>query len=240
MLLAVQHEQPTSDAAAIRSHVAECDACAGRWRDLAEADAAVAALLHELDHPLPSDNATTWLRARPHRLRRALLTAAAAVTLTVAAAATIVPSSPLRRWINDRRDVPPARAIQPDSSASATAVTPLASGIAIHAPRNLTVVFRREQNTGVIEIARSRSGEVTFRSRGGFTAYELAVGQVSIDNRVPADAYLIDLPPAVQRLRILVGDRVLLRWPEDSARVMVTQDSQRVRVVLDLSRPVVP
>jgi hypothetical protein len=211
-----------------------------RWKELNEEDAAVAALLRELDHGRPVASAPTWLQSRPRRLRRALLTAAAAATLTVAAAATIIPTSPLHRWINDRRETRPSQAKAPTALVPLTPTAPLASGISVRAPHSLTVRFRRDQYTGVIEIAPSRSSDVIFRSRGGTTAYQLGAGQVSIDNQVPAQTYLIDLPAFVQRLRILVGNRVVFRWPDDSAHSDPTPATRPSRIVLDLSHPDVP
>ena len=241
-LLALLHEQPVENAEATRSHVTACDDCASRWRQLSADDDAVAGLLGVLDHPVPAVRAGSTLSLRQrHRLRRALLIAGSAATLAVAAAATVVPVSPLHQWIHDAvtgRVVPndAPRPLSPPPAAPAA----LASGIAIPATRRLVVVFRREPTSGVVEIARSDTGDVTFRSRGGTTAYAVASNHVSIDNQAPAVAYFIGIPPAVQQVRILVGSRVLLRWPEDSARVALPEQSVRARIVLAAPRENVP
>lgn len=243
-LLALLHEQPVENAAATRSHVIACDDCASRWRQLSADDDAVAGLLGVLDHPAPAVRARSTLSLRQrhrHRLRRALLIAGSAATLAVAAAAMVVPVSPLHQWIRDAvtgRVVPSdaPRPLSPPPAAPAA----LASGIAIPATRKLLVIFRREPTSGVVEIARSDTGDVTFRSRGGTTAYAVTSNHVSIDNQAPAVAYFIGIPPAVQQVRILVGSRVLLRWPEDSARVALPEQSVRARIVLAAPRENVP
>jgi lipoprotein-anchoring transpeptidase ErfK/SrfK len=200
----------------------------------------VAALLHELDHPPPVDGTPPWLQRRHHRFRHAVLTAAAAATLAAAAAAAIIPGSPLHRWVIGRPDVGAMPAMVPGAPPSAGPSVPLASGLSIRAPLSLTVTFRRDQTTGVIEITRSSSSDVTFRSRGGTTAYRLGAGQVSIDNQLPAQRYLIDLPASVQRLRIVVGHHEVMRWPEDSVRLTRGHETRATRVVLDLAHPGVP
>jgi lipoprotein-anchoring transpeptidase ErfK/SrfK len=196
--------------------------------------------MRELDHGVRVDATPPWLRSRRRRFRRALLTAGAAATLAVAAAAAIIPDSPLHRWVIRRQDVVPMHAPPAGKPASAAPSVPLASGLSIRAPRSLTVKFRRDQAVGMIEITRSNSIGVTFRSRGGTTAYRLSAGQVSIDNQLPARTYLIDLPASVQRLRIMVGRRALMRWPEDSIRLTRGHETRPALVVLDLAHPGVP
>jgi len=238
LLLALIHEQSFDDAAAIRGHVATCAECGARSRELSAHDAEIAELLASLDHPLSAmaqaKSSRLWTSSR---LRRASLIAGAAATMAAAAAA-MVPSSPLHRWIVQQSApaTPAAPRPTPATTPAATQTAPadpmLASGIAIPAPVALIVEFKREQQSGVIEIARTTNGDVTFRSRGGKTAYDVAEGHVSIDNQSPADAYLIDIPAGVRRMRIRIGTRTLIRWPEDSARLVQPTASGRVVVPL--------
>jgi hypothetical protein len=239
-LLAALHRESLPEASTIREHVAGCGRCSARWHELELEDAAVAALLCDLDHDVPAGAVQPWLQSRPRRFRRALLTAGAAATLAVAAAAAIIPDAPLHRWLVRAHDTAPMHALPPGAPTSAAPSVPLASGLSIRAPRSLTVHFRRDQTVGMIEITRSNSSDVTFRSRGGTTAYRLSAGQVSIDNQRPAQAYLIDLPASVQRLRIVVGRRELMRWPDDSIRLTRGHESRPTRLVLDLAHPGVP
>ena len=145
---------------------------------------------------------------------------AAAATLAVAAAAAIIPASPLHRWVSRRHDDAPPHASPRGRQNRQTPSAPLASGLSIRAPRSLTVKFRRDQATGVIEITRSEFERRHRSVRAGAprpTGWR--AGQVSIDNQVPAQRYLIDLPASVQRFRIMVGHRAVMRWPEDSVRL---------------------
>lgn len=237
LLLALIHEQTFDDAAAIRGHVASCASCSARSLELSTDDATIASLLASLDHPLP--------RARPsfnerhaHRLRRAALVAGALATMAGAAAA-LVPSSPLHRWIV-ARTAPAARvpaiptATSPQAATTPPAATevPLASGIAIPAQSTLVVEFRREQEGGMVELNRSAPGEVVFRSRGGTTAYDVAEGRVTIDNQSPAETYLIDIPATVRQVQVRVGSRTLIRWPEDSVKFALPNDPRRARVAI--------
>ena len=221
LLLATIHAESVADLAAIRAHASGCAQCTARRRMLADDDAAIGALLAELDDPSGAAHPPRLIRRSSRRwLRRGLRIAGAAATVAVAAAAFVVPASPLHRLVTARVEAPPAQngpaAFRPSAAA--------ASGIAVPASRSLIVVFRHEQSRGTVAITRTDTGDITFRSHGGTAAYQVAASRVSIDNQVAADEYQIDVPRSVQQLRIVVGTRVLLRWPEDSAqRVAVTQ-----------------
>jgi hypothetical protein len=238
LLLALIHEQSFNDAAAIRGHLSVCAACVERSNELAANDATIASLLASLDHPL-QPAALSFTGRHAGLIRRAALVAGAVATMAGAAAA-LVPSSPLHKWIvagSAPAAASKASATTPsiDSTVPATAgtaETPLASGIAVPAKSVLVIEFRREQDHGVVEINRSADGDVVFRSRGGTTAYDVAEGRVSIDNQTPADVYLIDAPVNVHQIRIKVGSRTVIRWPEDSAKYTLSTDSHRARVEL--------
>lgn len=230
LLLATIHAEPVDGLAAIHAHARECTQCATRQRILADDDAMIGALLAELDDPpRAADQPRFTLRSRRRWAHRGLRIAGAAATLAVAAAALVVPASPVHRWIFHGVDTPSR---DPGTTASPPAAA-VASGIAVPASRSLVIVLRREQTHGAIEITRTATGDVTFRSRGGNTAYQVASGQVSIDNQVPADEYQINIPRSVQQLRILIGTRVLLRWPEDSARRVSATRPGQLHIPLD-------
>jgi len=229
-LLAVIHGEPVGDLVAIRAHAGECTQCTARQRTMAEDDAMIEALLAELDDPLRSgDQPRFEAKSRHSWVQRGIRVAAAAATLAVAAAALVVPASPLHQWVFRETGTPtrgPVVATSPQAAA-------VASGIAVPASRSLVIVLRHEQRQGALEIRWTAVGDVTFRSRGGIAAYQVASGQVTIDNQVAADAYQIDIPRSVQHLRILVGTRVLLRWPEDSARRVSPTGADELRLPLD-------
>lgn len=245
LLLALIHEQSFDDSAAIRGHVAACASCTERSRALSASDTLVATLLGSLDHPLPEARPSFGARTS-HRWRQAALIAGAAATMAAAAAA-MVPSSPLHRWlVSQQAPAAPVHAVaaptspQVPTAAVSNKDAALASGIAIPAQATLVVEFRREQESGVVELVRSAPGDVTFRSRGGATAYEVAEGRVAIDNQSPAEVYMIDIPTTVRQVRIHVGNRTLLRWPEDSARLVTRGDAGRASVALRAPVPTTP
>ncbi len=111
-----------------------------------------------------------------------------------------------------------------------------ASGIAVPASPSLTIILRHEQARGNIDITWTAAGDITFGSRGGTTAYQVAADQVAIDNQLPAEEYQIHVPRTVQQMRIVAGTRVLLRWPEDSAQRTAATDPDRLRVSLGRSK----
>lgn len=234
-LLALIHQQPFDASAGTREHLMGCASCAARSKELSASDTMIAQLLETLDDPLPVRSPSFMVR-HASQIRRAGLIVGAAATMAVAAAA-MVPNSPLHRWI--AAEAAPAAPVRPTATASSPepATTPapapdapLASGIAIPAQATLIVAFRNDQDSGVVEIARTAAGEVAFRSRGGTTAYEVADGRVTIDNQAPAETYLIDIPATVRHVRIRVGKRTLVRWPEDSAKYTLATDPRRARV----------
>ena len=228
VLLALVHGQPFEGALAGRAHVISCPACGTRFRELAQEDVLVGDLLAELDHPAPVPGVPPIQAGRRRSARRPGLAAAAAVVLGTAALAAL-PASPLHRMLFEHATgtTPP-----PTSTTAPPPETPLASGIAIPAGRRLEIRFVRDQHEGVIELRRVSDGDVTLRSRGGTTAYDVTNGAVMVDNLVPAAVYLIDLPRAVREIRIAVGNRTVLRWPGDSARSLATDDQGTIRVPL--------
>jgi hypothetical protein len=229
LLLATIDPESVGELATIRAHASECPRCAARQRALAEDDARISALLVALDDPAPPANQPRFLRRSSRRwLHRGLRIAGAAATLAVAAAAIMV--SPVHRWVLPHVDIAPP----PQHPGAPKPPTPaaVASGIAVPVTRSLAIVFRHEQALGIVAIDRTADGEITFRSRGGNTAYQVAAGQVSIDNLVPADEYQITIPRSVQQVRITVGTRVLLRWPEDSAQRVTSTQSGPLHIPL--------
>jgi hypothetical protein len=237
-LLALVHRQPVEELAVVRAHIDACGACAERLSALTTQDESISELLGALDHPLaPMLVRDSFLPRRGALLRRAMLVAGSAATVAVAAAA-MVPSSPLHRWLVQRAapttmagatTVAPAPGAAADLGATSA---PLASGIAVPAAPTMLIAFRNEQQSGTIEITRTPSGDVGFRSRGGTTAYAVTENQVAIDNQVPATTYLIDIPVAVHAVRIRMGDRTLVRWPEDSARYTTPGHPDQLRFSL--------
>lgn len=215
ILLAIVHGETVGEEA--REHVDACGACEMRRRELAQDDAAVAAILLALDSP--ANETDLQAPSTRRRARRGLGIAAAIATLAIGAAAVVIPTSPLHLTLGT------------PAGTKATAKGPTAPppvqpgplpaesvGVGMPASATLTIVFQHEQKSGDIRITRTDSGGVVLRSNGGTPAYQVAHARVTIDNARAAAEYLIAIPREVHVIRVLVGTRVLWRWPEDSTR----------------------
>jgi hypothetical protein len=238
MLLHAVHE-PERASAAVMEHLATCEACRVRQQRLATEDADVGVLLGVLDHPVPALSAREIIARQPNRLRRrAVLVAEIMLFVAGAAAAMTVPASPLHRWI--------VRQLQPRAASSVAALpgtqaSQAASGapigIALPAPASLRVDFRQIQQTGTLEVHLISGDEVTVRSRGGKVAYAVNEGRVLIDNRVPADTYIVEIPATLGRVRIVAGSRVLFAKDGDRSGPAQPFEGGRYRIPLtDTSR----
>ncbi|MEP6591484.1 MAG: hypothetical protein ABJC19_09900 [Gemmatimonadota bacterium] len=234
-LLAMIHGEAPHSAAALQAHLGTCADCTSRMDQLLREDSAIAAQLRLLDHPVP---ATAPMPPRRHRragrFRRVVLATASAAAVTAAMLAAL-PASPLHRWLTRLGKGTPSVAL-----GSTDAASTLTSGIAVAPSPIMLVRFVREHATGVVEISRTTSPLLTFRSRGGVTAYTVTDAQVAIDNQVAAETYLIEVPTMVRELKVLVDGRLAAQWPADSARLSDPSDSSRFRVDLRVRQGRVP
>ncbi len=238
LLLEALHE-PAAMSSTLRTHLEQCAECRSRQAQLLAADEQVGSLLGALDHPLPAITPEEILSVRPRPLRRrALLVAELTLFLAAAAAAMTIPASPVHqllfptavaRAVSTLVDEPP---VEPRA-----AVAPV--GIALAAPDSLVVAFRQVQSTGSLEVRLTSDSQVTVSSRGGTVGYRVNEGRVEVDNRVPADGYVIEIPSSLSRAEIVMGRRVLFSknhgvttpaGPTDGVRYRITlADSTRNR-----------
>ncbi|MES2305793.1 MAG: Ig-like domain-containing protein [Gemmatimonadota bacterium] len=214
-------------------HLARCARCHDRSRQLADDQLAVGELLTLLDNPIPAGAEHPPVAQRPGRVRRVVAVSGGGILLAIAAAAAVIPGSPLRQWLG-RDAAPQAREIRssPPVTPAIVSRSPAASGIAVAAHPSLRVEFTRSQGGGVVELVRSEGNDIAFHSEGGVTAYAVATDQVIIDNQVPAERYRIELPAGVQRVQVAAAGVVLLRWPEDSVRFTVSLHPLRASIPL--------
>jgi hypothetical protein len=230
-LLHAVHE-PAWASAAVKAHLATCEACRLRQQQLATEDADVGVLLRVLDHPVPAHSARAVIASRPNHLRRrAVLVAEIMLFVAAAAAAMTVPASPLHRWIVRQaqpKGATSGAAVPAALPSQATGAAPV--GIVLPAPASLRVEFRQAQQTGTLEVHLVAGDQVTVRSRGGHVAYTVNEGRVLVDNRVPADEYVVEIPATLGRVRIVVGTQVLFQKDGDHSGPVQPFDGARYRI----------
>jgi hypothetical protein len=209
-LVALLHGE-AAPAAAL--HVAGCASCRARLEALGLEEQDAASLLAALDHPMSAPGATPWHAAsgprhrirtrRPRTLVRIAVTGGLLAATALAAAA--LPFSPVHRWLVQSRAVP-ASLPAPSNAAptGASAVAPLA-GVVIPHPTTMRIVLERSQPSGVMQITRGSGADVRVRARGGDVGYDVSDSGVTIDNRLPATEYDIELPRALAGVTIDVG-----------------------------------
>ncbi len=233
VLLHAVHE-PTQVGAEVLAHLATCEACRIRQQRLATEDADVGVLLSALDHPVPAHSAREVITSQPNHLRRrAVLVAEITLFVAAAVAAMTVPVSPLHRWMIRQAQprVASSGAAVPEASPSqATSSAPV--GIALPAPASLRVEFRQAQQTGTLEVHLVAGDQVTVRSRGGSVAYTVNEGRVLVDNRVPANEYIVEIPATLGRVRVVVGTRVLFQKDGDHSGPVQPFEGARYRIPL--------
>lgn len=238
VLLRVVHE-PTWAGNDLRAHLEVCHACQVRTQHLAGDDAFVGGMLVALDHPVPPRSAGDIIAVQPSRVRRrALLVAEITIFAVAAAAAMTIPASPLHRWLI-RQTSAAVTATAPESpSSQATSSAP--TGIALPAPASLRVEFRQPQPSGTLEVDLVDGTTVMVRSRGGAVGFTINEGRVLVDNRVPAEEYIVEIPASLGRVRIVVGSRVLFRKDGDRSGPVTPFEGARYRIALADTTPSLP
>jgi hypothetical protein len=217
-------ELPSSEAAAIRTHVLDCGACRARRDELGRAADVVASALGLLPSGEPA--ADSWDRVRtslstplPGRGERRgggfgtrWMARAAGIVLFTAggAAAALLPGSPLRTWLTDD-PVPIETAVTEVAAASTpgirSAVASERADVALVAPAGVEVaVHRAGDRAGVFGPEEAR-----FRIEGDRLYAESTIGPLRVE-----------LPPSVRDavvtvngvLRVELRDGVMVTAPE--------------------------
>jgi hypothetical protein len=231
--------EPTWASAEVMAHLPRCEPCRIRQLHLAADDVEVGVLLGALDHPVPGYSAHEIVARQPNHLRRrAVLVAEIMFFVAAAAAAMTIPASPLHRWIVGQtrpRAVSSVVAVPEAAQSQATRSAPI--GIALPAPTSLRVEFRQAQQTGTLEVHLVEGDQVTVRSRGGSVAFTVNEGRVLVDNRVPADEYIVEIPATLGSVRISVGTRVLFQKDGDHSGPVQPFEGARYRIPLTTAAP---
>jgi hypothetical protein len=200
-----------SSANAVESHIEECQDCRIRVHSAQREESEIHALLGQLDHELPVVNAgSVMVRTTPGRPAAWRWAAAILLTLSAAAAAYLVPGSPigalLYEWLHrsDSQQPAPAPVIPAPGETSA--------GIALSPGQNLVIIFAATQTSGTADISFSESGDVHVSTTSGAARFESDEDVLRIDNAGPTATFEIVIPQSAPRIEIRMGDeRVFLK-----------------------------
>ncbi len=206
-LLALLHGELDDRATeSARTHLASCAECAARSAALARADAETGALLSLLDHPVPSRPLPVPRQAGPRWARPAI--AASLALLLAGAAAAAVPGTALHRWIAIRFGAAPEPRPAPVAPAPPPAEAQ-AGGVELPGSGALTVTFAVPESAGRLMVSAGARGGAVLHAFGGDVGYQVAKGQIAVDNRRPAGRYTLDVPTDLARLTVLVAGRTI-------------------------------
>lgn len=208
-------------------HLAECGACRRRLAELREASDLVRRSLEGIDVAVPqrdpgdvrsaadasrrqgvageeSPSGAGWRRT----LRRGALLKAALVVLGVAAAAAaVLPGSPLRDWVADAvRPLVSGPPPGPDVTAPVRSLPPLES-VSIPVEGRAAVQIRDAARELAVRVRMSDRARLTVAARGA--RFETGDGSVEVAGPVGPEM-IVELPRTVPFARISADGRVLL------------------------------
>lgn len=226
VLLALHDEERSADLKLDRAHVEQCPECRARLAVIADRSNRVRTVLAHIAIPSVAEDefrrrmvATGRRRAASAWRRRIWLTGGAISILAGAAAA-----SPIRHWIGQRlesrrppvRSSPtPQRAIvaptQPQQTSGAT-VSFAPTGV------DFTMRFDSLPEAGLLTARRGAASEISARVESGAgtggDALVVLPGELRVRNTTSSRAsYIVSLPVAVTRLRVIIGGAIVFDGP---------------------------
>ncbi|HTJ20767.1 MAG TPA: hypothetical protein VL383_00165 [Gemmatimonadaceae bacterium] len=205
-----------------RKHVDQCDACRARLAEIAAQSSRVRESLSLI--PVPSITAEEFHRRVAAASSRRIATRvhrpawqAAAAVLVVAGAAAAAATGPIRAWIRQRSESPPAVERAPVRPPATTAQPLDRSGaIVSFAPSGaqFTVRFDSVPETGELTVAGTTATDISARvvSGAGTGGDELVVlpGELRVRNSSRSRAnYAVAVPSIVTRLRVIVAEQTV-------------------------------
>lgn len=199
--------------ARVRSHIASCEACAGRLESLRAADRDAGNLLSLLDVPVPIVSRQQILRAGKQTAgrfiggpyRRAAAVIAFMVIATAAAAA--IPNSPIRHLITRFRDSLGQQSADVAGHSTAGPAGAVSPAVLIVPESTLDVVFAREGTAGVVHVRLVDGDQVSLSSPDGGSRYGVSSGRIDIDQS-SRGSFELALPKSLPRVRILIGGKM--------------------------------
>ena len=205
-------------------------------------DEEVGTLLRQLDHPLPSVQATDLMK-RPERRQWTWMGKAASVLLIVglggiawAAPGSVLPSlvAKATAWIVGAR-TPPVRPVAAAAPVPAPVPAPAFSGVAVSPGAHLIIAFSSAQAEGAARVSLADVSDVSVRTAAGAAAFTSTDDRLIIDNAKSRATFEIVIPRNAARVEILVEGR---RVFEKVGLRVTARNAQQSRglYVLPLSR----
>jgi hypothetical protein len=209
-------------AADFRRHLSDCQACRARLAEEEARDQVIEEALSALDHPMEPVVLSDILvlsdivaRAAPPA-HRVLVRAAAAVVvgLALAGAAYAAPGSPLPALLRDMAAPLRARTSAP---ADEEAGAPSSNGIAVRTSPDFTIQIEGTFAGGELSVRVASVDELSVTSTGGRTSYGSDPTRLSITAQEPGTNIEIIVPAGPDRVRVLIGERIV--WRKDGADI---------------------
>jgi hypothetical protein len=217
--LLLSGEQDKSEARDRLAHLAECDACNRRLAAAREQDQELGSLLSLLDHHLPPLGPEDVMQRARRRWRHPYIAAAGIALLVVAGAASALPGSPLRTWLEGFLGASPETSARPPDEQL------ISGGVSVLPTGEFELVFEAVQEAGVVSVSLTDEPELAVRSIGGEPGYSVAPDQVRVDNAGSVADYEVLLPRSAGHVRIRVGDSVVLTKQDDSIVTTAARDA---------------
>ncbi len=204
------NEMTPEEARVWRDHLGGCADCARQLEDAKRDDREIAGQLGLLDHAIPDTDVRRLRRRASRPALRRTLAAAALAFLIVAAAASAMPGSPVRSWLNRvfAGAEGASRQATTGEGAGAAAIEP--SGVSVLPGGSFELVFDAVQDSGVVRISLSDEPEVSVRSEGLGVGYSVEPSRVRVLNAGSKASYRVVLPEGPTSITILVGDTPVL------------------------------
>ena len=195
-------------------HLAQCGACAEAVARRRAQERELATLLRSVDHPPPPLAAERVMKRAARREPtkwRAVAAGLAGVTLAAAAAAAVIPGSPVRAFFGRHGGAASGARTSRQEPAWST------SSVGFAPTHVVNVAFQSAQRSGEIGVLLSDSLLVRVAHRAGSPSYTVTADGVLIANGGSGASYEVTVPRTVPVVRILVGNRVV--FARDSGHV---------------------
>ena len=200
-------ELDPAEEAGLRDHLSSCSYCAGRLADAEREEREIFALLHRLDHPLPSTTASeVAARATPPRTSLPRIAAGFALLMATSGALYALPGSPLPSLVERAREW-----LAPGAPDRPAVALPYASGVAVAPGDDLLIEFASGQPRGTLTVRVADAAELSARALGEPVAFDVDIRRLGVRNRGARASYEILVPRAAPAVTIRIGPRLVFR-----------------------------